>query len=142
MKQQPNYQVTQQIEGHYHQIAGRDIVNYGTIDPNKPRPLSSCSIEELRFQREFSKEIIKDAEAKIWGSLPSKILMITLPMFFLCWYLGNVGQWLFYAFIIGVVCPGLAQLKLINREQPVIEIERQRLNNIYYILRSYKIDER
>ncbi|MDR6964732.1 MULTISPECIES: hypothetical protein [Shewanella] len=132
----------QQIEGQNHQIAGRDVVNNWTIEQNQPKSLSLCSIDELRAQRDFSKEIIKDAEAKIWGSLPSKILMITLPMFFLCWYLGNVGQWLFYAFIIGVVCPGIAQLKFINREQPVIEIERQRLNNIYYILRSYKIDER
>ena len=139
---QQSYQVTQQIEGLNHQIAGRDIVNHWTIEPNQPKLLSLCTIEELRAQRDFSKEIIKDAVAKIWGSLPSKILMITLPMFFLCWYLGNVGQWLFYAFIIGIVAPGLAQLKLINREQPVIDLERQRLNNIYYILRSYKIDER
>jgi len=139
---QQSYQVTQQIEGLNHQIAGRDIVNHWTIEPNQPKLLSLCTIEELRAQRDFSKEIIKDAVAKIWGSLPSKILMITLPMFFLCWYLGNVSQWLFYAFIIGIVSPGLAQLKLINREQPVIDLERQRLNNIYYILRSYKIDER
>lgn len=133
----------QQIEGQNHQIAGRDIVNHWTIEPNQPKLLSLCTIEELRAQRDFSKQIIKDAETKIWGSLPSKILMITMPTwFFLSWYLGNVGQWLFLAFILGVVFPGLAQLKLINIERPVIEIERQRLNNIYYILRSYKIDER
>ncbi|MEL4302343.1 hypothetical protein ACE02Z_12115 [Shewanella xiamenensis] len=140
--EQQSYQVTQRIEGQNHQIAGRDIVNHWTIEPNQPKLLSLCTIEELRAQRDFSKEIIKDAEAKIWGSLPSKILMITLPMFFLCRYLGNGGQWLFLAFILGVVFPGFAQLKLINRERPVIEVERQRLNNIYYILRSYKIDER
>lgn len=72
----------QQIEGQNHQIAGRDVVNNWTIEQNQPKSLSLCSIDELRAQRDFSKEIIKDAEAKIWGSLPSKILMITLPMFF------------------------------------------------------------
>lgn len=88
-----SYQVTQQIEGQNHQIAGRDIVNHWTIEPNQPKLLSLCTIEELRAQRDFSKEIIKDTEAKIWGSLPSKILMITMPTwFFLSWYLGILAM--------------------------------------------------
>ncbi|MFB2816092.1 hypothetical protein ACE014_19830 [Shewanella xiamenensis] len=64
--EQQSYQVTQRIEGQNHQIAGRDIVNHWTIEPNQPKLLSLCTIEELRAQRDFSKEIIKDAEAKIW----------------------------------------------------------------------------
>ncbi|MCG9736782.1 hypothetical protein L1D32_01230 [Shewanella insulae] len=153
---QQSYQVTQQIEGKNHQIAGRDIVNYWNIEPNQPKLLSLCTIEELRAQRDLSKEIIRIANAKISASLPAKILKVTLPAwmilaailfswggpeFLINLYFGRSVHWYFLALILGIVFPGLALYKLAKRESTVIKFEKQRLNNIYYILRSRKIDE-
>lgn len=154
---QQSYQVTQQIEGLNHQIAGRDIVNHWTIEPNQPESDFLNTIDELRAQRDLSKEIIRNANAKISASLPAKILKVTVsvfmilvlilasrgPEFFWAFFLrsNSYAHWYYLAFILGIIFPALAFYKLANRQLLVVERERKRLDEIHCILSNHKIDE-
>lgn len=136
--------VTQDIEGQNHQIAGRDIINHH-IDHARPKRLDEHTPDELRRQRAWSRELIADAKNKIRMSWPVTLMKYTVPLFVIGTVVFFEVQRLDLFVIAGMLAIGLPYallLKINEAEYSLIQSQRKVIEYIYGRLREFGIDER
>lgn len=143
-KENQGSNVTQDIEGQNHQIAGRDIIN-NHVEPRRPRRLDELYPDELRAERDWSKQLIVDAKKKIWTSWPVTLMKYTVPLFFigaLVFFQLRWLSWFVLAGMLSVAMPYILLLKVNETEFRLIQSRRQVINYVYERLREFGIDER
>lgn len=136
--------VTQDIEGQNHQIAGRDIIN-NHVEPRRPRRLDELYPDELKAERDWSQQLICDAKKKIWTSWPVKLMKFTVPLFIIGTLVLFQLKWLNLFVIAGMLSVGLPYallLKVNEAEYNLIQSRRKVIEYIYGRLREFGIDER
>jgi len=143
-KQDLKDSVSQIVDGNENQIAGRDIIN-NYIEQNRPRLLYELFPDELRVERDWSKQLIEDAKNKIWKSWPVSVLKYTVP-FFLVFVVMSFyfkwSAWFVLAGILSVWLPFLIMLKVNEAELTLIQSRRKVVEYVYERLREFGIDER
>ena len=136
--------VTQDIEGQNHQIAGRDIIN-NNVEQARPKRLFELYPDELRAERDWSRKLIKNAKTKIWGSWPVSVLKFTVPLFIIFTVVAfklNWSAWFVLAGITTVWLPWLMLLKLNDADFRLIHSREKIIEYIYERLREFDIDEK
>lgn len=130
--------INQQIEGRGHHIAGRDIVFSAPND--QPKLLALCATDELLTELRHRHGLIHDVPRKIYGSIPARILMVSLPllllwMWFTKWAPSEVA---FYFFLTAVVAHILILLPIVKTEMEFIERQNSVIREIRILLRERK----
>jgi hypothetical protein len=142
--QGPKDTVSQIVDGDKNQVAGRDIINHH-VENARPKRLDEHTPDELRRQRVWSRQLIKDAKNKIRMSWPVTLMKYTVPLFIIGTVVFFELKWLNLFVIAGMLSVGLPyalRLKVNEAEYNLIQSQSKIIEYIYGRLREFGIDER